>query len=531
MPEFEEIPIGTTLAEPPPPATGPSSSGPPTIDTAPLADIQERKMAATRGIQDQTFQRLEADRQRAERALEATGIGPDELQKWDHEQMSERYRTDPLEAFGSLGSVFAMVASAFTRAPMDNALNGAAAAMNAVRAGDEKEFQRAFDAWKANTDLAIKRHNIQQQYYTNATNMLNTNMVAGRAQMEMVATRFGDEKTLFLLRNGLDKEAIELQSQRAQAVSRMEEANQKITLNSVRTDLWNKELQEINQTIEDPVQAAAHKLAAFNRIYGKSGTPQQEAMGLLLHEMRDKPADEIIQRAQQLGILPRAGGVLTRDRMGAEEIERRRQQYEKENVATGMGAEEARVEAFRRATREVDTEMARMTGGQISTLEGQSDAYKYSIETIDRLVPAIKSKLALGGPVGTPGYLKRAGEIIGNLVGGSNSTEYQQIASDIALLKTWAMRNLLGRDGRPLSAEHENLNRIIQGLGMTDTAQNTIKTFEKIRALYLQMQQDIERRRTRTRSVPGPTGTTAGPTPAPAAPARAPSWSDAIPVQ
>lgn len=524
----EEVPIGSTDLERTPAPVTPAAAPPPsTIDTSQLADIQERRMGATRAIQGKTLGRMEQDRQRAEQALDATGIGPDELQKWDHERMSERYRTDPIEAFGSLGSVFAMVASAFSGAPMENALNAGAAAMNAVRAGDDREFDRAFKAWQSNTDLAIKRHNIQQAYYSNSMKMMETNMAAGRAEMEMAAVRFGDERTLFLLRNGLDKEALELQVKREDAMRKMEENRTAITENRIRTDIWDKSAAEIDQMQQagemTPEQAAGHKLALWNRVFQKMGTPSQEAFGLLLHEMRGKPATEIIEEAQKRGVLPRASGVLTRDRMGAEEITRRMTQYEKDNIAAGMSPEDAKREAFQRATREVDTEMARMTGGQLSTLEGQSDAYNYSMQTIDRLVPKLKSLL---GPVGTPGYIQRGREILGNLLGGTNSTEYQQVAKEIALLKTWASRNLLGRDGRPLSAEHGNIDRVITGLSLTDTAQNTIKSFEELRKLYNQMQADVERRRTRTR----PAGGAAAPA-EPAAPGgsapRRPSWSDA----
>jgi len=523
----EEVPIGSTDPERTPAPVTPAASTPPsTIDTGPLADIHERRMGATKAIQDKTLGRVETDRQRAEQALSATGIQPDELQKWDHERMSERYRTDPIEAFGSLGSVFAMVASAFSGAPMENALNAGAAAMNAVRAGDDKEFDRAWKAWNANTDLAIKRHGIQNQYYQNATKMMETNMAAGRAEMEMAAVRFGDERTLFLLKNGLDKEAIELQVKREDAMRKMQENRTALTEDRIRTDLWDKSAAEIDQAQQagemTPEQAAGHKLALWNRVFQKMGTPQQEAFGLLLHEMRGRPATEIIEEAQRRGVLPRASGVVTRDRMGAEEITRRMAQYEKDNIAAGMSPEDAKREAFQRATREVDTEMARMTGGQISSLEGQSDAYNYSVETIDRLTGRIKKLL---GPVGTPGYVNRGREIIGNLLGGSDSTEYQQVAKDIALLKTWASRNLLQRDGRPLSAEHGELNRVITGLSLTDTAQNTLKSYEELRRLYTRMQADIERRRTRTRPGGG-SAAPAEPAPTGSAPRR-PSWSDA----
>ena len=309
----------------------------------------------------------------------------------------------------------------------------------------------------------------------------------------------------------------------------MEEAKVYMTEKRIREDMWNAEASDINRRLSEqeitPEQAAGHKLASFNRIFQKMGTPQQEAMGLLMHEMRDKSALDIIEVAQQRGLLPRAGGVLTRDRLGAEQIDRRMKQYEQENLASGMQPNEARVEAFRRATREVDTEMARMTGGQIQQIEQASDLTGYSIQTIDRLTGRIRQLL---GPVGAPGYVQRGREIVGNLIGGTDSVQYQQVAKDIAQLKIWAGQVLTGRFGRLLASEHADLQRVITGLNLTDTTQNTLKTYEELRNLYVQIQRDMEARRTRTRVAPTP-GATAAPeagTPAPRTP-RVPSWQDA----
>jgi hypothetical protein len=86
--------------------------------------------------------------------------------------------------------------------------------MNAVREGNDKEFTRAYDAWKQNNDLTVKRHNIQQHSYDNAIRLMDSDLNLGRAKLQMEAARFGDQKTLWLLENGMDKEVIELQQKR-----------------------------------------------------------------------------------------------------------------------------------------------------------------------------------------------------------------------------------------------------------------------------------------------------------------------------
>src|SRR6185437_10690993 len=144
-------------------------------------------------------------------AYNAEGIGPDELRPLELNKIEQQYRHSPVEAFGSLGAVFAMVASAFTHQPMTNSLNAGAAALNAIKQGDEKEIDRHIDEWKANTDLALKRQAIQHQQYTDSISLADTDMRSAEAKLRMQAARFGDEKLLVLLdKYGMSKEVIDL---------------------------------------------------------------------------------------------------------------------------------------------------------------------------------------------------------------------------------------------------------------------------------------------------------------------------------
>src|SRR5262245_60215328 len=86
--------------------------------------IKKREAEANRQTMGTLLGRLEEDRKRQKEALDRTGIGPGDLQPWNYEQEKAKYTTGALEQFGSLGSVFAVLASAFTRTPMVNSLNG-----------------------------------------------------------------------------------------------------------------------------------------------------------------------------------------------------------------------------------------------------------------------------------------------------------------------------------------------------------------------------------------------------------------------
>ena len=50
----------------------------------------------------------------------------------------QQRQTDPIQAFGSFGSMFAILASGFTHQPAINSMNAAASAINAAKANDAR---------------------------------------------------------------------------------------------------------------------------------------------------------------------------------------------------------------------------------------------------------------------------------------------------------------------------------------------------------------------------------------------------------
>lgn len=209
----EQEPVERT---PPPMPAGPSTSdlfgG---IDdsykkvSVDLAKLVDRKIIKDDAIADQTEARMEQDRGIAKRHLEAQGVIADKLEPWDAKQKSEEFYTDPIQAFGSLASVFGIIASAFTHAPMENALNASAAAMNAVKSNNAQEYERAHTAWKENMDLVQKRFNMEQTQYRDALDLMKTDQSAGETKLKAAAIRFNDQKTLALLSAGLLPELID----------------------------------------------------------------------------------------------------------------------------------------------------------------------------------------------------------------------------------------------------------------------------------------------------------------------------------
>lgn len=177
-------------------------------------DIAKRKQAADAKIINEADTRAEQDRGIAVKHLEAQGVEAEKMKPWDAEKEREKHISAPLEAFGSYASIFAIAASAFTKTPAVNALSASAAAMNAIKANDEKEYTRAFTAYKENMDLVKKRFDMQHAQYGEALQLMTHDQNAGRIKLANTAVKFGDEQAILMFETGNDKGFIDLQNSR-----------------------------------------------------------------------------------------------------------------------------------------------------------------------------------------------------------------------------------------------------------------------------------------------------------------------------
>ena len=104
-----------------------------------LTNLARDRGAALDSADKQMEGRLERDRAERERAYRQEAAGPDSLPpKWDADAERAKRVRGPIEQFGSVGVIFALAVSAFTKQPMTTALNAAAGAMQAIKAGDEE---------------------------------------------------------------------------------------------------------------------------------------------------------------------------------------------------------------------------------------------------------------------------------------------------------------------------------------------------------------------------------------------------------
>lgn len=268
-----------------------------------LVTMQKARTAEDFSITRAADTQLSKDQARSEAAYKAEGIGHDELKPWDADKEHRKFEHDPIEGFGSVGGLFAMVASAFTKAPMDNAINGMAGALNSIKAGDEAAYERAYGSWKDNTKLALDRHKIQHDLYGDALSLMSANQGAAQAKLHNAAVRFGDSQMLTLAEHGMVKELFELQESRARAASQMQDLADKTDLRQFQRQAVKATLNGMEKT-GDPMVDAIQLTAAIQRIYDPSktqGTAEQAAVADFVLKHRNDPdfADKLADLHQK----------------------------------------------------------------------------------------------------------------------------------------------------------------------------------------------------------------------------------------
>ena len=187
-----------------------------------LTALDRQKLKTDTDLSNQFNAQSAKDKAIRDEAFRAEGAAAADIPRpWDADKEHRKYESNPIEGFGSAGGLFAMVASAFTKAPMQSAIEGMAGAITSIQNGNEKAYERAYNSFKTNVKLAEQRFKTQHELYEDALQLGAADAAASSAKFHNAATRFGDQQMLTLAEHGMIKEIYELQAARAKANDQM----------------------------------------------------------------------------------------------------------------------------------------------------------------------------------------------------------------------------------------------------------------------------------------------------------------------
>lgn len=548
--------------------------------TAKMADNQREKIAAEDKIIGGLDATIDKSLPKIEELSKKAGVEAEKLKPWDADAEAAKRRTDPIEAFGSFGSVFGILASAFTHAPMENALNASAAAMTAIKNSDQKSYDQAHKGWEDNMKLAMDRHKIQHDAYQDATSLLSTNMQAAQTKLSVLAARFGDKQVQTLLDAGMNKEVEEvLQARQRSALALQEqmpkivEENAKIsrlfalgydtknpqseksqealkTFQKEQADLKRSEhatsanptSMALNRYLAENPNATPDEISAYLRtLKGPSDAKVEsdakkqaeiERHNKALEDIQSGKGDTEKLRADEAARHNKAmealgekkatgsGGAttLTTERQRAQDVAAYRQKLRAEETEAGKPKWTAEEIAEKAARYEHDlkSKAAAPTGNKIDDIKSRENKITNAETTINQIDEMLLKHKAI---TGLGGKITRTGEAVGNILG-SNETDRAQFRRWVLELQETLPSVLNDRNGRPISSEAEKITGIVAGLATGDTNANTLRAYDELRPLLSTIKKQLQERR----------GESPAATPEPKS-TRTPSWKDAPEVK
>lgn len=488
-----------------------------------LTDLKRKQVATDTKIANQSDADQARDKAVRDKAFAAEGVAASELPKpWDADKEHKKFESNPIDGFGSAGGLFAMVASAFTKAPMENAINGMAGAINSIKDGNEAAYSRAFDAFKTNVKLADQRFKTQHELYSDALSLGTADAAASAAKLHNAAVKFGDSQMLMLAEHGMIKEIYELQAARASSNEQMIKAADSIDLHTVQKAAVDA-IKKNPPNTGDPVQDKMMLAAQIQRVYdggGKYGSAEQEAVGSFMQKNMNKSPQEIAdglaeihqqfsakapniqgyqdarqaamdanggvivpdddaKLLQQFGLTQRPSGGGTGTSSQANKTKAIEEIMAKEPGLT-------RAEAERKYKQTIQIPTAHDTH-QDDVQYQKAERMEHTMDQMDELLLKHKALTGIGGT------LTRPAEAIANILG-SNETDRKQFQRFATELKEWGQSVVNDRTGRPLSSEAKDAAVIFAGLNPGDTSANTIRAIVELRPVIRKIKEDIKAR-------------------------------------
>jgi hypothetical protein len=505
--------------------------------TKAYADVTREKVASEGRIAGQMAQRGEEDRTRALEAYKKEGIGPEEFKPWNAEIEHKKYESEPLQGFASSGAIFAMIASAFTKAPMLSAIEGMSGALNGIKQGNEDAYTRAYDSWKENTKVAKQRHDIQHQAYTDALALGTHDLALSNAKLRAEASRFGDKQILALADNGMVKEIYDAIAARNKSIESAADLAERTTIRTMQKHALETSFAQIDQQPGPPgpdgqptqmpeAIKAAQKLRLFNTVMasGKLGTPQQQAMAQLIMENPTMPVEDLLKKAEQHQIIKPAGGAGgakgIEDRIARERAEQimaenpgmpmteaigkaRTEMKPDSKSAAGIGMQKtlarakelleqdpemSETDAFTQAKREMTIESSAPSGNRVDDIRKLHDEADNAITKSEKVLAFLEK---YKGGAGLIGKVMRGEEVATNIAGLSTQTDRVQFRRDVLSLQEMVGRVVTQANGRPIKDQQAKAAAVVAGLESGDTGPNTRRAYRELIAELHKRKKDL----------------------------------------
>lgn len=452
-----------------------------------LSGIERQRGAAEQKGLGELSGRMAHDKAQMERAFSAESQAADSIPPmWNADQQRQERETGPIEKFASLGSIFGLLASAFTKTPLTSALNASAAAMNSIKDHDEEGYKSAYEAWKENTGLALKRFGMERELFEDTSHLITTDLEQWKVKQLAIAAQFDNKKVVAMLDAGMDDKVIEMQAAQVRAAEGLITARKEWEDYDLRKTITSTEFKAWDQ--EHPNAKPQEKARARLEILQGWADGGKNVQMDLLREYRlqhpgataEEEADFLTQH--QVGRPGSVGGAPTKQK----EIARRIAEFKTKHP----NATDDEIDAeYDKASHEVaDAAQPTMTPSKRIDTERNVTQYGEATKSIDDATRVLEN---YAGAAGLAGKATRMGERVSNVFG-SNSTDREQFMRNIQYLRTAAQRLLFDRSGRPLAADADRINDIIGGLSLGDTTANTLRSLREVKERLLRLQKSQE---------------------------------------
>ena len=445
---------------------------------------------------------------------------------------------DPIRGFASAAGMFALLAAAFTKTPAIAAMNGMAAAITARNANDQKGYEQAYQQWKENADLALKRDTEHRARVSQALDMMKTNVALGQAMLHAVDTEYGDENGLVMNAASLFDKREELNLSRGRLANEMRRTQQEIDANApiafagasmaaamksgdpqkiaaaqelmkvARGSAGNvsvtpfagpdgksylmKKDQQGNVSWTDTAGQSVDPPGSVTRIAGKGNVGQMQLSDVKddLRKAHPEWSEGQLDQAanQQIAISKRVPGVSMTSFVAGHLAE-----YEKSFAAKNSRAptdEELGTQANLLQGKQV------LNANQFNTLEDRAQQFSLALDQVQKIRELIPKAVGIATRVGQP--LEKI-EAVGNMLGMDSSTDRADFESALAFLRVNAplLLKQANPTSRAIGGDQAMVNRIIRGEQWGDSRLNVEAAMENLNGIFQQdlsiMQQQAQR--------------------------------------